>query len=129
MKNGAEGLQKIAVTGDAQQLPPGTTVGMAIGAEIAPDHPGPIRTGRIGAEMVRSIDLTAASARHDDARGWGGRGVWVRSTGVLTGVAVRLGGEALKRCEGAVALAPGWRQSGWCWAYGSPVTWPRVMEQ
>ena len=78
---------------------------------------------------LRGIDLTAASARHDDVRGWGGRGVWVRGTGVLTGIAVRLCGEALKRFEGAVALAPGWRQCGWRRPYGCPVTWPRVMEQ
>src|SRR2546425_7643079 len=44
---------------------------MAIGAEIAPADPAPIRTVWIGAEMVRGVDLTAASSRHDDARGWG----------------------------------------------------------
>src|SRR5262245_2455221 len=129
MEKGAEGLQKVVATHDAQQLPPGTAVGMPIGAEIAPAHPAPIRTVRMGAEMLRGIDLTAASARHDNARGWGGRGVWVRGTGMLTGVAVRLCAEALKRCEGAVVLAPGWHQCGWRRPYGSPVTWPRVMEQ
>src|SRR5262249_3261057 len=102
---------------------------MAIGPEIAPADPAPIRTVWIGAEMVRGVDLTAASARHDDARGWGGRGAWVKGTGVRTGVAVRLGGEALKSFEVAVALAPGWHQFGWCRLYGSLVTWPRVMEQ
>jgi hypothetical protein len=48
----AEGLEKIAATGDTQQLPPGPAMGMAIGAEIAPAHPAPIGTVRIGAEMV-----------------------------------------------------------------------------
>jgi len=71
MEDGPEGLQKVAVTDDAQQLPPGTTTGMAIGTEIAPAHPAPRGTVGIGAEMVRGVDLTAASARHDKARGWG----------------------------------------------------------
>jgi len=35
MEEGAEGLQKIAMTDPTQQLPPGTPMGMAIGAEIA----------------------------------------------------------------------------------------------
>ena len=56
------------MTGNAQQLPPGASIGMAIGAEIPPTHPAPIRTGRIRAELVRGVDLTAASARHDEAR-------------------------------------------------------------
>jgi hypothetical protein len=52
MKDRAEGLEKIAATGDAQQLPPGTPMGMAIGAEIAPAHPATIGTIRVGAEMA-----------------------------------------------------------------------------
>jgi hypothetical protein len=52
MKNRVQGLQKIAATGDAQQLPPGTAIGMAIGAEIAPAHPAAIGTGRVRAEMA-----------------------------------------------------------------------------
>ena len=51
MKDGAEGLQKGAATGDAQQLAPGAPIGMAVGAEIAPAHPAAIGTIRIGAEM------------------------------------------------------------------------------
>src|SRR5215510_281511 len=39
MKNRAEGLQKRAATGNAQQLPPGTAIGVAIGAEVAPADP------------------------------------------------------------------------------------------
>ena len=52
IKEGAEGLEKIAATGDAQQLPPGTTIGMAIGAEITPGDPAPIGTVRVGTEMA-----------------------------------------------------------------------------
>src|SRR5215475_11866259 len=39
MKDRPKTLQEVAATGDAEQLPPGTAIGMAIGAEIAPSHP------------------------------------------------------------------------------------------
>ena len=71
MQERAEGLEKIAATGDAQQLSPGTTTGMAIGPEIAPADPAPVGTVWVGAEMRGGIHLAAASSRHDDARGWG----------------------------------------------------------
>jgi len=81
-------------------------LGLAIGAEIAPADPAPIRTVWIGAEMVRGVDLTAASSRHDDARGWSCRGVGVGVARIGTCVAVRLGGEAHKGFRLAAALAP-----------------------
>ena len=52
MEEGTEGLQKVAVAGDTEQLPPGTAIGMAIGAEIAPAHPAARGTIRVGAEMA-----------------------------------------------------------------------------
>src|SRR5262249_18972130 len=39
MKNRAQGLQKIAATGNAKEWAPGTATRMAIGAEIPPAHP------------------------------------------------------------------------------------------
>jgi hypothetical protein len=71
MKERAEGLQKRATTDHTQQLPPGTTAGMAIGAEIAPAHPAPIGTVRVRAEVRRGVDLAAAPPRGHDARGRG----------------------------------------------------------
>jgi hypothetical protein len=70
MKDRAEGPEKIAATGNAQQLPPGTATRMAIGAEIAPSHPAAIGTVRVRTEMVRGVDRPPAPARRDDA-GWG----------------------------------------------------------
>jgi hypothetical protein len=71
MKDRAKGLEKIAATGDAQQLPPGPATGMAIGTEIAPAHPAPIGTVWVGAEMHGGVDLAAAPPCQDDA-GWRG---------------------------------------------------------
>src|SRR5215470_15329547 len=44
MKDRPKALQEVAATGDAEQLPPGTTTGMAIGPEIAPADPAAIGT-------------------------------------------------------------------------------------
>jgi hypothetical protein len=69
MEERAEGLQKVAATGDAQQLPPGTATGMAIGADIAPSDPSPIGTVWVRAEMGGGVYLAAAPPRGYDA--WG----------------------------------------------------------
>ena len=70
MKDRTKGLEKIAVTGDAQQLPPGAPIGMAIGTEIAPADPAVIGTVRVGAAMRGGVDLAAAPPCGHDA-GWG----------------------------------------------------------
>src|SRR5437899_325289 len=128
MKDRPEALQKVAATGDAEQLPPGAPIGMAIGAEIAPAYPAPVRTVCIGTAMGRGIDLTGASLRHHPARWRRAGGLWARATGVRTGVAGRLCGEARKGCGLMMAL--------WPWALGlrcrrahrGGVAWPRPME-
>ena len=128
MQARAEGLQKVAVTSDAQQLPPGTAIGMVIGTQVAPADPAAIHTVWIGAEMAGGVDLAASPPRHDEARGRGGRRLWARGTVVLTGVAVRLGGEARKRCGLKMALWP------WAWGlrcrrtHSGGVTRPRPLE-
>src|SRR5260370_30163941 len=106
MEEGAEGLQKIATTDHTQQLPPGTAIGMAIGAEIAPSRPSPIGTVRVRAEMGGGVDLAAAPPRGHDAR-WRGPGcLRAEVAGVLTGVAGRLMGASRKRFGLAAALWP-----------------------
>ena len=69
MQRGAMGLLEVTFTADAIQLAPGTAVGMAIGAEIAPADPTPIGTVRVRAEVCRGVDLPTASSREDRA-GW-----------------------------------------------------------
>src|SRR5262249_14887876 len=106
MKDRAEGFEKIAATHDSQQLSPGTAIGMAIGAEIAPADPAAIGTVGVRAEMGGRVDVAAASPRGHDTRGRSRGGLWARVGGVLTGVAVRLGGEARKGCGLTLALGP-----------------------
>src|SRR4030095_2936750 len=71
MKDRPQALQEVAATGDAEQLPPGPSIGVAIGAEIAPADPAPIGTVRVRTEVRRGVDLAAAPPCQDDA-GWRG---------------------------------------------------------
>src|SRR5262249_12849890 len=112
MKDRAEGLEKVATTGDTQQLPPGTATGMAISAEIPPAHTAAICTVPVGAEMGGGADWASAPRGGEEGGGWSGGGWGGGSGGVLTGVAVRLGGEAHKRLGLTVALGHGDSSSG-----------------
>src|SRR5262249_56438373 len=96
-------------TGGAQQLAPAPPIGMAIGAEIPPAHPAPI--GRVGVrtEMRGGVNLTASPPRGHQAWGRGCGCLWARGTAVLTGLAMRLGGEARKGWGLMMALWP------WVW--------------
>src|SRR2546430_15611630 len=104
MKDRAKGLEKVAVTGDAQQLPPGTTIGMAMSAEIPPAHPAPRGTVRVRAKMRRGVHLAAAPPRGHDARRRGVGCLWAKVAAVLTGITVRLGGQARQGLGHTVAL-------------------------
>jgi hypothetical protein len=97
MEERAEGLQKIAATHDAEELAPGTAIGMAIRAQVPPSYPAAVCTGRIGTEVAGGVDLAAAPARHNDTRRGCG-GVWARGAGVCTGIAGGRVGEAGKGC-------------------------------
>src|SRR2546425_11358797 len=104
MQERAERLEKIVTTDHTQQLPPGTTIGMAIGAEIAPADPAPRGTVRVRAEVPRGVDLAAAPPRGHEAWWRSCGGLQAGGGGVLTGVAVRLLGASRKRCGLAAAL-------------------------
>jgi hypothetical protein len=113
VKDCAEGLEKIAPTGDAQQLPPGAPVGMAVSADIAPANLATIGTVWVGAEMREGIHLAEAPPCGHDA-GWRGAGyLWTEVAGMRTGGAMRLFGEACKGFALALAL--------WHWGVGSGV--------
>src|SRR5438093_11212974 len=101
---------------------------MAIGAEITPAHPAPIRTVRVGAEMGGGVDLASSPPRGYDAR-WRGAGcLRVEVAGVRTGLAVRLFREARKGCELTAALGH-WGCGLRCRrAHGGGVAGPRPLE-
>src|SRR5712691_4336631 len=124
----AHGLLEIATTARAIQLAPGSTAGMPIGTDIAQPHPAPIDTVRMGAEVRRRVHLARAAARRHDAWWRSCGGLRARGGGVLTGVAVRLAGEARKGFRLAAVLAPWWRGLRWCRVSSSTVAWPHPME-
>jgi hypothetical protein len=128
MKERAKGFEKIAATGDAQQLPPGTATGMAIGTEIAPADPASIGTVRVRAKVHRGVNLAAAPPRGHHAGWWECGRLWARVAAVLTGVAVWLGGEA---CKGGGFAAALWRwgwERGYRWARNGGGAWPYPVE-
>src|SRR6516162_2439110 len=128
MKDRAQGFEKIAATHDAQQLPPGTAIGMAIGVEIPPAHPAPVGTVRIGAEMACGVALAASPPGGHHARGRGCGCLWARGTAVLTGIAMRRGGEARKGGGLIMALGPWGCGLRWCRTHGGGVAWPHPLE-
>src|SRR5437773_699187 len=128
MERRAVRLQKIALTGTAVQLAPGSTAGMPVGTEIAPVHPAPIVAVGIGAEMLCGVHLAWASPAGGNQR-WGGRwrDLWVLGH-LLTGRTVRLVDEARKGFRLAAAHTQWWCGLGWRRTLGTTVTWPHPME-
>src|SRR5262249_35590034 len=128
MEQRAVGLQKVPVTGGAVQLAPGATAGMPVGTEIAPAHPAPIGTGRMGAEVRRRVHLARAAARGYDA-GWRATG-WLGAVrgGLFTGGTQGLAGEPRKRLQVVGALVR-WRQRlGWPLISSGTRVWPGIMQ-
>src|SRR5262249_31437683 len=115
MQRGAMGLLEVAATAGAMQLPPGATVGVTVGAEIAEPHPALIRTGWIRAEMRRRVHLARAAPRGDDAGWWGAGRLGTRHSCLRTGLAVGLVGEARKGLRDPKALTGWWYELGWPW--------------
>ena len=64
---------RVATTDHTQLLLPGSTIGMAIGPEIAPSRPSPIRPVRVGQKWLEVSTGAAPSRRHD--AWWRGAGV------------------------------------------------------
>ncbi len=128
MQERAKRLEKRAATGDTQQLPPGTPIGMAMGPEIPPGDPAPIRTVRVRTKVRGGVDLAAAPPQGHEA--WWRRcgGLRAGRGGVRTGVAVRLCDDACKGFRRTAPLRPwGWGGQG-CRARGGGVARPRPLE-
>src|SRR5881628_3301776 len=129
MKRCAMGLQHIPLTLAAIQLSPRATVGMTIRTEIAEPHPTPIRTVRIGAELLRGVHVARASPTGGDRR-WR-RGRWRRRgflRRLLTGGTAGLAGEARKQLGGAGTLARRRQRFGWLLIPSGTLAWPGIMQ-
>src|SRR5262249_30468872 len=129
MKRCTMGLQNIPLTLAAIQLSPRATVGMTIRTEIAEPHPTPIRTVRIGAELLRGVHLARASATGGDRR-WR-RGRWRRHgflRRLLTGGTAGLAGQARKRLGVAGTLARRRQRVGWLLIPPGTLGLPRIMQ-
>ena len=63
--------------------------------------------------MHGGIHLAAAPSRRHDAWWWGAGGLRAEVAGMLTGVTVRLAGEARKGLRLAAVLAAWWRRGRW----------------
>src|SRR6266436_106682 len=91
------GFEHIVTAGTTVELPPGSTAGMAIGAQVAQTRPAPVGTIGIGAEVAPRLDLTRASPCRDDAGWWETRGHLDRLRhALLTGGTQGLVGETRK---------------------------------
>src|SRR5215813_6565298 len=58
----AMGLQEMPLATETHQLAPASAARMAIGADIPPAHPAMVRTGGMGAEVARGVDVPAAAS-------------------------------------------------------------------
>src|SRR4029450_2018938 len=89
MQRGAMGFEEVALAGRAMQLPPGTTAGMAIRADVAETRPATIATIGVGTKMARGVDLTAAPPDGDEPWGGGAGRFTGQGDGLRTGVRLR----------------------------------------
>src|SRR5262245_631515 len=71
MQRGAVRVLEIFLAGDTLQLPPGSAIRMAIGADIAQAAPAIIRTGRIWAVLLLRIHRARTATRACEQRWWG----------------------------------------------------------
>ena len=72
MKEGAVVLRNVAFARGTLELPPGATIGMAIGPQIAPAQPAALATAGMGTEVPGGVHRARA------AEGWGHRRGWHR---------------------------------------------------
>src|SRR5215470_5855285 len=75
MKDSAVVLRNVASARGTLELPPGATIGMAIGPQIAPSQPTAIATAGMGTEVPGGVPRagTAVGRGHRLGRHWRGR--------------------------------------------------------
>src|SRR5215831_19762021 len=70
MKDGAVVLRNVASARSTLELPPGTTIGMAIGTQIAPSQPTAIATAGMGTEVPGGVHRAGAAVGGGHRLGW-----------------------------------------------------------
>src|SRR5689334_3674766 len=118
MKDGAVVLRNVASARGTLELPPGATIGMAIGPQIAPSQPTAIATAGLGTEVPGDVHRAGTAVGRGHRLGWHWR--WRLGMGrfVLTQGTRRFARQARERLGlgGAVALG----------LDGCPLGWPRL---
>jgi hypothetical protein len=82
---------------ETHELAPRSTVGMAIGADIAKADPAVIRTRGMRAKMTGCIDLTAAASSEHQAWWRCAWSLWLSVHALIAELALRLASIARKR--------------------------------
>src|SRR5215475_6031856 len=70
MKNRAVVLRNVASARGTLELPPGATIGMAIGPQIAPAQPAAIATAGMGTEVPGGVHRARAAVGRGHRLGW-----------------------------------------------------------
>src|SRR5499433_2912561 len=73
MKDGAVVLRNVASARGTLELPPGATIRMAIGTQIAPSQPAAITTAGMGTEVPGGVHRAGAAVGRGHGLGWHGR--------------------------------------------------------
>src|SRR5215813_14195529 len=107
MKEGAVVLRNVACARGTLELPPGATIGMAIGPQIAPAHPSAVAAASMRTEVPQGVYRAGTAVGRGHRLGWHWR--WRLGMGrfVLTQGTRRCVRQARERLELGGGLALG----------------------
>ena len=107
------------------KLPPGATVGMAVGAQITQTCPATIVTTGVGTKVHRGVHSAGAAVGRGHGVGWHRRRRFGMCSVSLTQGAMRFLGQALEGfgLVGAVAFGFGGARAGLAQPEPSPRAW------
>src|SRR5215475_14863242 len=118
MKNRAVVLRNVASARGTLELPPGATIRMAIGPQIAPAQPTAIATAGMGTEVPGGVHRAGTAVGRGHRLGWHWRGRLGMGRFVLTQSTRRCVRQARERLGRGGALALGLDEC--------PLGWPRL---
>ena len=118
MKDRTVGFVEVSAAGDTLQLPPGTTTGMPIGAEVAASEPAIVGTIRGRTEVRLGVDSPLAAAGEANEGRWEVRRLGACCGPLFTGFTKRFMDESRKGLGGWRALAAERGRPAGCLGYG-----------